>query len=67
MQGRPLIRIGPGAKVLKLSIPTVTATLQHLTKVKVVKEVTGKRRDRLLAYPRCLNILSEGTEPLADR
>jgi Fic family protein len=67
MQGRPLVRIGPVAKVLKLSIPTVTAALEHLTKLKVAKEVTGKRRDRLFAYPRYLSILSEGTEPLADR
>ncbi len=65
MQGHPLIRIGPVAKFLKLSIPTVTAALGHLTKLKVAKEVTGKRRDRLFAYPRYLSILSEGTEPLA--
>ncbi len=67
MQEHPLIKIGPTAKVLELSIPTVTAALEHLTKLKVAKEVTGKRRDRLFAYPRYLNILSEGTEPLAGR
>jgi Fic family protein len=67
MQGHPLIKIGPVAKLLKLSVPTVTSALEHLTKLKVAKEVTGKRRDRLFAYPRYLNILSEGTEPLAGR
>ncbi len=67
MQGHPLTKIGPMAKALKLSVPTVTAALENLTKLKVAKEVTGKRRDRLFAYPRYLHILSEGTEPLTDR
>ncbi len=64
LQAHPLTKIGPAAKDLKLSIPTVTSALETLTKLKIVKESTGKRRDRLFAYPRYLNILSEGTEPL---
>src|SRR6266849_2262203 len=66
MQGHPLIKIGPTAKSLKLSIPTITGALESLTKLKIAKEVTGKRRDRLFAYPRYLHILSEGTEPLSN-
>jgi Fic family protein len=64
LQAHPLTKIGPAAKDLKLSIPTVTSALGTLTKLKIAKESTGKRRDRLFAYPRYLNILSEGTEPL---
>jgi Fic family protein len=64
LQAHPLTKIGPAAKDLKLSIPTVTSALETLTKLKISKESTGKRRDRLFAYPRYLNILSEGTEPL---
>src|SRR5882672_9277046 len=64
LQAHPLTKIGPAAKDLKLSIPTVTSALETLTKLKVAKESTGKRRDRLFAYPRYLSILSEGTEPL---
>ena len=55
-----LTKIGPMAKALKLSVPTVTAALENLTKLKVAKEVTGKRRDRLFAYPRYLHILAKG-------
>jgi Fic family protein len=66
MQGHPLIRIGPTARALKLTVPTVTGTLESLAKLKIAKEVTGKRRDRLFAYPRYLHILSEGTEPLSN-
>jgi Fic family protein len=64
LQAHPLTKIGPAAKDLKLSIPTVTSALETLTKLKIAKELTGKRRDRLFAYPRYLHILSEGTEPL---
>jgi len=66
MQGHPLIKIGPTALALKLSVPTITGALESLAKLKIAKEVTGKRRDRLFAYPRYLHILSEGTEPLPD-
>jgi Fic family protein len=66
MQGHPLIKIGPTAQALKLSIPTVTAALESLAKLKIAKEVTGKRRDRLFTYPRYLLILSEGTAPLSN-
>jgi Fic family protein len=64
LQAHPLTKIGPAAKDLKLSIPTVTSALETLTKLRIAKESTGKRRDRLFAYPRYLHILSEGTEPL---
>src|ERR1700674_5373054 len=64
MQGHTLIKIGPTAKALKLSVPTVTGALESLATLKIAKEATGKRRDRLFAYPRYLHILSEGTEPL---
>jgi Fic family protein len=64
LQAHPLTKIGPAAKDLKLSIPTVTNALGTLAKLKIAKESTGKRRDRLFAYPRYLHILSEGTEPL---
>jgi Fic family protein len=66
MQGRPLVRIRPTAEALQLSIPTVTGALENLAKLKIAKEVTGKRRGRLFAYQRYLRILSEGTEPLDD-
>lgn len=64
LQAHPLTKIGPAARDLKLSVPTVTSALETLTKLKIAKESTGKRSDRLFAYPRYLNILSEGTEPL---
>ena len=64
LQAHPLTKIAAAARDLKLSIPTVTSALETLTKLRIAKESTGKRRDRLFAYSRYLNILSEGTEPL---
>jgi Fic family protein len=66
LQAHPLTKIGPAAKDLKLSIPTVTSALETLTKLRIAKESTGKRRDRLFAYPRYLHILTKGTEPLRN-
>jgi len=66
LQAHPLTKIGPAAKDLKLSIPTVTSALETLTKLRIAKESTGRRRDRLFTYPRYIRILGEGTEPLRN-
>ncbi len=66
MQKKPLIGIGAAAEALKLSVPTVTAALNHLVRLGIAKETTGRRRHRLFAYSRYVKILSEGTEPLGS-
>lgn len=65
MQTNPFIRIRGAAKSLKLTVPTVTNALNHLLRLGVVKEVSGKQRDRLFAYSRYVSMVSEGTEPLS--
>lgn len=64
MQRKPITKIAAAAKAVKLSIPTVTVALNHLVRIGIVEEVTGKRRDRLFTYSRYFNLVSEGTEPL---
>lgn len=64
MQEKPLVGIGAVADELKLSIPTVTVALDHLVRLGIAKEITGKRRARIFGYSRYLKILSEGTEPI---
>ena len=64
MQQKPIANITATARALKLSIPTVTGALNHLVRIGIVEEVTGKRRGRLFTYSRYFNIVSEGTEPL---
>ncbi len=64
MQKRPIANIGAIAKALQLSVPTVTAALQHLAGIGIVKEITGGRRNRVFCYPRYLAIVAAGTEPI---
>jgi len=65
MQRNPYIRIRTAARALKLTIPTVTSALNHLVRLGIVNEVSGKRRDRLFAYSRYVNMVSQGTEPVS--
>jgi len=44
LQAHPLTKIGPAAKDLKLSIPTVTSALETLTKLKIAEESTGRQQ-----------------------
>lgn len=48
-----------------LSPPTVGAALRALQEVKIIEEVTGRKRKRLYAYKRYLRLMSEGTESQA--
>src|SRR5262249_8493198 len=64
MQRRPIANIGAISKVLQLSVPTVTAALEHLTEIGIVKEITGGRRNRVFSYPKYLAIVTAGTEPI---
>jgi len=66
MQRKPLVAIAALADALRLSIPTVTVALDHLVRLSIVREVTGRRRARIFGYSRYLKILSEGTEPLRE-
>ncbi len=62
LQRKPIITIPATAKELSLSAPTVAKALQHMVKLGLVRETTGKQRHRLFTYHRYLNILNEGTE-----
>jgi Fic family protein len=64
LQRRPLISAPAAAKALGLSLPTVGKSLELLLRLGVVREVTGKRRNRLYAYGAYLEQLDRGTEPL---
>ena len=64
MQKKPLIKISLAAKALGLSVPTVTSALAHLQRLQIANEITGRERDRIFAYTRYLDVVSEGTEPI---
>lgn len=52
------------AKTLALTQPTITAALKHLEKLGIVKEVSGKKKNRLFCYQHYLDILATDTAPL---
>lgn len=64
MQRKPIANIAAMARALKLSIPTVTTALNHLVRIGIVEEATGRKRGRLFTYSRYFKMVSEGTEPL---
>jgi Fic family protein len=64
LQRRPIVSIPAAARELRISVPTVGKALDHLATEGIVRELTGKRRDRLFAYSSYLALLDQGTEPL---
>lgn len=64
LQQAPLLAVPIAAKKLGISQPTIQKSLNHLVRLGIVREITGRRRNRLYEYTRYLRILDEGTEPL---
>jgi cell filamentation protein, protein adenylyltransferase len=64
MTRNPVIKIGQAAALLELSPPTVISAMRRLETLGIVREMTGRKRDRTYAYIDYLGILQEGTEPL---
>jgi hypothetical protein len=50
--------------MLLLSETTVRASLKQLEKLRIVREATGKDRNRLYVYDVYMSILDEGTKPI---
>ncbi len=61
---RPLSTIAALAEQTGASYPTVSRAVEELERLRIVREITGRKRGRVFAYTRYLDILGEGTEPL---
>jgi Fic family protein len=61
LQKRPLGSIRILSKETKLSTPAVTGALMKLEKDGMVKEITGRKRNRIFAYEKYLEIIRQGT------
>ena len=64
MRERPIATLGEVAKRTDLSFPAASAGMGRLVAMGIATELTGRKRNRIFAYDRYLNILNEGTEPL---
>jgi cell filamentation protein, protein adenylyltransferase len=63
LQRRPILSIPLATKATKLTVPTVTSALESLENAGIVRELTGRKRNRLFGYPRYLKVLNESLEP----
>lgn len=64
LQKQPLISVPIVAKELNISPPTVRKSIGHLEDEGILREISGKQRDKRYVHDAYLNILNEGTEPL---
>jgi Fic family protein len=62
---RVAFTIAEASRMLNLSLPAVGKAATNLEGLGIVREVTGRPRNRLYAYSDYLALLTEGTEPLA--
>jgi Fic family protein len=61
-QTNPILSIGGAAEKTGVSFPTVASAVEHLQRLGLLREITGKQRKRLFVYDPYLAILNEGTE-----
>ena len=64
MQKQPVISIKEAAIRTGVSEPTASSAIDRMMGLGLLRELTGKQRDRLFIYDPYVNILSEGAEPL---
>ncbi|MAE29911.1 MAG: cell filamentation protein Fic [Planctomycetes bacterium] len=64
LQKRPLLDVATAAQLTGLSLTTASTSFARMTDLGIVRELTGRRRDRLFAYGPYLDLLAQGTEPI---
>jgi len=64
LRRRPLVTLPDLAEHTGVSFPTVARAMQRLEKLGIVREITGRKRERVFAYESYIAILNEGAEPL---
>jgi len=61
-QTNPILSISGTAEKTGVSFPTVANAVEHMQRLGLLREITGKQRKRLFVYDPYLAILNEGTE-----
>jgi len=62
MERSPIVTIPATARRLAISSPTVAKSMEHMRKLGMLREATGRQRHRLFVYQAYLTILNQGTE-----
>jgi Fic family protein len=58
-QANPLFSIKNAAREMKVSFPTASSAVARMSKAGILRESSGKRRDRLFLYEKYLDILNQ--------
>jgi Fic family protein len=64
LQRNPILSIPSTAESVGISEPTVAKGLEHMRRLGILREITGRQRHRIFVYDGYLAILNEGTEPI---
>jgi Fic family protein len=64
LRRHPITTISIATKQLSMTTPTVGSAIESLETLGIVREITGKQRDRIYVYDPYVKILDEGTQPL---
>jgi Fic family protein len=64
VQRNPIMSIPDAAVKAGISAPTMAKSVEHLQRLGILRENTGRQRRRLFVYDAYLAILNEGTEPI---
>jgi hypothetical protein len=62
LKARPVCSLQEVTRTTGLTFPTAGVAMDELIALKLARELTGKRRNRVFAYDAYLAILNEGTE-----
>ena len=62
LKARPILSLPEICRTTGLSFPAAASGMDLLAELKIARELTGKRRNRLFVYDRYLSVLKEGTE-----
>ncbi len=64
LQRKPITSIHQAAEATGLSFQAITTATGRLVQLQMIREISGRRRDRLFAYTKYLDTMNAGTEPL---
>jgi Fic family protein len=62
LPGHPMLTLSRAVELLQVSKPTAIKALDSLQQVGILREITGKKRDRVYAYHAYLQVLMEDTD-----
>ena len=63
MKQLPQVTVSSLTNQLSITAPTARSAIQHLVKMGILTEISGKRRTKIYVYRQYLDYLEEGAKP----